>query len=781
MHEHTAEAPKTLRARALVRARALTATAPGPPSPRAAQDLSNIVFVDNMPIVPEAKVAKLRDWARDKIFSKVRPRAGARAGPPRPRRAPRPHASPTHPPARPPPRPRPPLPPQVGDVAPDGVNMPVDPVSKETLGYCFVSYATPEAATRAVAGLDKIEFDKTHRLAVTRFDEVQALRRGDAPRRAERVEPGAAEDDAYWLLDDQCRDEFVLRYSNTEKDRAEEAEKHETEVCWANTRGAPALDYGGERHKASGRYWADRHVAWSPRGTFLTTMHKPGAKLWHGKGFRDGFRLLHDDVHDVLWSPDERYVCTWNGYPNNARPERAFVVWDARTGLEVRKFKQAEQADAAHKFAWSADGRFLARIVTEVSPTGGAVELIHIHEAPTFRLLEDRSVKAPGARELAWCPRKHNILSWWSPERENLPTAISMLRVPSKEFIKPRLLSNVQDVRIVWAPGGDYCAIFAEKLTRGQMAKKKKAGGGKVVEPTGGGGVAIGGPSKLASAGYTVEILRFRSKDVPVDVIEIKERVLQFAWEPAAARFALLTGEGSKCAVQFYALGEKQGITETHRLDNQAVSALHWSPRGEHLLMTGLGMSLGGALFFYDAGARRIVAEAAHEPANGVLWDPSGRLVASVKTRALGGNLHPREAVGNGFILWTFQGARVAAADKPKLFQFAWRPRPDALLSDDEAREVARNLKKFVQRYQDEDKARLTRKALLARLRKRKALDEHRAFVAERSIEWGENRPMREALGLVPAAGEGSEGRDSDLVTEERFEILLSETVTVVE
>jgi len=132
-------------------------------------------------------------------------------------------------------------------------------------------------------------------------------------------------------------------------------------------------------------------------------------------------------------------------------------------------------------------------------------------------------------------------------------------------------------------------------------------------------------------------------------------------------------------------------------------------------------------------------------------------------------------------VLWTFQGAKVHTADKPKLWQFMWRPRPDALLSDEELRDVRANLRKFVERYQGEDKARIARKALLARLRKRKALDEHRAFVAERSIEWGENRPMREALGLVPAAGEGTEGRDSDLVTEERFEILLSETVSLVE
>jgi translation initiation factor 3 subunit B len=661
--------------------------------------------------------------------------------------------------------------------------MPLDPATNMTTGFCLVTYVTAEAAKRAVAGLDKAAFDPTHRISVMRLDEVQALRSGNGPRVTDRVEARAGEDDSYWLVDEQARDEFVLRFSNTEKDRADEKEKHETEVHWANMRGAPALDYGGERHKVSGKNWAETMIRWSPRGTYLTTMHAPGAKLWHGKGFRDGFRLLHENVHDILWSPDERYVCTWNGYPNNPNAKRAFVVWDARTGLECRQFKQAEQSDVTHKFSWSADGNYLARIVSEMAPNKTPVELIHVYEAPHFRLLEDRSIRAPGARDLQWCPRQNNILAWWSPERENLPTSISMLRIPSKDYVKPRLLCDVQDVRVVWHPAGLFCAVMAEKLTRGQVARKKKATGGKMLAEAS--APSVGGPLKLASAGFSIEVMRFKSKDVPVDVIEVKERVLQFAWEPMNARFALLTGEGSRTAVQFFALGEKLGITETHRIENQSISALHWSPRGDILLMTGLGMSMGGLLNFYDAEARRSLAEVTHEAASAVAWDPSGRMVTSYKTRPLGGPMHARDAVSNGYILWSFQGQKIHSSDKPKLFQFAWRPRPEALLTEEETRDVTKNLKKFIQRYQDDDKARISRKDMLSRLRKRKALDEFRALKNERSIERErekENRLIqREALNLGELeVGDGTQGREGDILLEETYEILLSEVVTSV-
>jgi len=235
--------------------------------------------------------------------------------------------------------------------------------------------------------------------------------------------------------------------------------------------------------------------------------------------------------------------------------------------------------------------------------------------------------------------------------------------------------------------------------------------------------------------------------------------------------------------VQFFAIGDKQGVTETHRVENTAVSALHWSPVGGVLLMTGLGPSLGGLLSFYDAEARRSLAEVTHESASAVAWDPSGRILASYKTRPLSSHgMHAREAVGNGFVLWTFQGAKIAGSDKPKLFQFAWRPRPEGLLADDEARAVAKSLKSFIQRYQDDDKARIARKDLLTRLRKRKALDEFRALKEERAKEREtekENRLIqREALNLDAEAVAGGEG---DLVTEEVFEVLLSETVSAVD
>ena len=45
------------------------------------------------------------------------------------------------------------------------------------------------------------------------------------------------------------------------------------------------MEYAGEREKAGGKHWCELYVQWSPRGSYLTTFHRPGIALWGGKGF----------------------------------------------------------------------------------------------------------------------------------------------------------------------------------------------------------------------------------------------------------------------------------------------------------------------------------------------------------------------------------------------------------------------------------------------------------------------------------------------------------------
>lgn len=706
------------------------------------KDVGNIIVVDNLPIVPEAKYAKLIQFMTKTLNDIVNP--------------PTPGAAPSA-------------------SAIEGFTM---PKNKEGMseGFAFVEFKTKADAEKCQKATDGWQFDANHKLSVMRYDSFQQYR--DEPEEfvpPEAVTWQAQPDRFYWMSDEHGREEFCLRYSNSEKAPGPgEREKHETEVLYAEMRGPPALDYGGDKQKAANLQWSTSYIRWSPRGTYLVTMHPQGAKLWSGKGFKEGLRLQHVAVNEILWSPDERFLGTWNGRPFNqldhdkVNPREALILWDVRTGTRIRSFPQRRVQIGELDFAFSADSRFLARI--EVDTETNNLELIRVYEAPTFHLLENRSIKAVGARDLMWSPKRvpllgSPLLAYWTPERDNSPTTVYVMKLPSKEYVRIRPLQQVGSVELQWHPQGDFLAVISEKLSKSQ-ARKKNAGDK----------VGLGIPqSKGISAGYIAEFFRTSTKEVPIEVLDVKERISNFAWEPHGSRFAMMLGDGpNKFTVAVYQLPDGKGApVHLFSLEDREVNTLHWSPKGEFLILAGL-TSNQGRLEFFDVSTRRTMNVVSHDVANGLIWDPSGRMVATIKTQHVGGAHLTRDTVANGYILWTFQGVKIYEAAKPKLFQFAWRPRAEGLLTDEETKEVTKNLKKYVQKYQHQDKERQERSALLGRLRKRKARDEFRAFLAERNADFEANRPLRIEMGIE------SEEAQSVLVFEEVVEGIVKEEVSTL-
>lgn len=87
--------------------------------------------------------------------------------------------------------------------------------------------------------------------------------------------------------------------------------------------------------------------------------------------------------------------------------------------------------------------------------------------------------------------------------------------------------------------------------------------------------------------------------------------------------------------------------------------------------------NLSGSLEFYDIEQKKSYAAAEHDRCSDVIWDPSGRFVATTKVQPLRGEITTRDTVENGYVLWTFQGVRVTESFKPRVYSFAWRPRPE--------------------------------------------------------------------------------------------------------
>jgi translation initiation factor 3 subunit B len=57
----------------------------------------------------------------------------------------------------------------------------------------------------------------------------------------------------------------------------------------------------------------------------------------------------------------------------------------------------------------------------------------------------------------------------------------------------------------------------------------------------------------------------------------------------------------------------------------------------------------------------------------------------------------------NGFQVWSFCGQPLYRASKERFFSFVWRPRPKCLLSAEKQKEIAKNLKKYSKKFEEED------------------------------------------------------------------------------
>jgi translation initiation factor 3 subunit B len=138
-------------------------------------------------------------------------------------------------------------------------------------------------------------------------------------------------------------------------------------------------------------------------------------------------------------------------------------------------------------------------------------------------------------------------------------------------------------------------------------------------------------------------------------------------------------------------------------LEGKQCNFLSWSPAGSVIILASLGDAASGTLEFYDVNTKALVVKE-HYRANQVLWDPSGRSVASIVSQPIGGGSF-KYAMDNGYVVWSFQGKQLCQQSYETFYQFLWRPR-ETLLSKSEMNKVRKNLKKYEKQFDRADRKR---------------------------------------------------------------------------
>ncbi|GAB7340587.1 hypothetical protein MBLNU457_6998t1 [Dothideomycetes sp. NU457] len=668
----------------------------------------------------------------------------------------------------------------VGQTSEDLIHMPVNEATGMTEGYAFVEYETPAQAAAAVKSLHLTPLDRRHTMSVNRLVDIERYGREgriDEEYTAPQIEPFAEKEHLrWWLGDAEGRDQFVLFRGDN------------VGVYWNEKEDAP-------EQIVDRQHWTETFVAWSPKGTYLTSMHAQGVQLWGGSSWSRQKRFAHPGVNLIDFSPDEQYMTTWSHRPLQVDENhpvlsveedgKNYIIWDLATGKPLRSFATLDLPGPSHDetgaplkkklqwpaFKWSADAKYVARMTPGQS--------ISVYELPRMNLLDKTSIKIEGIMDFEWSPTNpqrdgirtyEQLLCYWTPELGSNPAKVALMSVPSKEIVRTRNLFNVSDAKLHWQSDSQFVCV---KVDRHSKSKKSLA--------------------------TNLEIFRVREKGVPVEVIDtIKDTVINFAWEPKGDRFVLITAgevpQGAavppKTAVAFFCpeKSKNQNIPGNFRhlrtIDKKNNNAIHWSPNGRFVVVATVLSQQSFDLDFYDLDFEgekdekdkdltanlQLMASVDHYGVTDIDWDPSGRYVATSASVW-------KHRMENGYHLYDFRGQLLREDAIDQFKQFTWRPRPERLLTKEEQKAVRKNLREYSRAFEEADlmKKNTANRAVVEQ--RRSQLDEWLAW-RERIV--AELREERREVGLREKSDEeqaadmeamdAGEGKTIEEVVEEIME-----------
>ncbi|KAG1885793.1 translation initiation factor eIF-3b [Suillus subluteus] len=642
-------------------------------------------------------------------------------------------------------------------IKPDDIFVPWDDNAGKTKGFIFVDLGNPDAAAFAANAMNGHPFDTKHTFRINRFTDIERYANIDETYVEPTVEEYRPKEHLRaWLADSQGRDQYVTYRGD------------DVEIHWHGKPSQCEVAYAKKN-------WTELYASWSPLGTYFATLFRQGVRLWGGPSWEPQHRFAHPLVKLIDFSPCENYLVTWSHDPISVpanlpqgpeffSPEdegNNIAVWDIKSGQLLRTFPTTsyENEDPAMKkqmqwpaLKWSSDDKFVARV------TPG--QHISVYELPTMGLHDKKSLKIEGVVDFEWCPhgekdkedaekaakaektekgakKRENMLAYWTPEVANQPARVTLISFPSRTVLRQKNLFNVTECKLHWQNQGDFLCVKVDRHT-----KTKK------------------------SIFCNLEIFRVREKDYPVEVVELKDTVTDFSWEPKGERFAIVSsndpnlgnpgpGITIKTDIGFYQLDRaKNDFKLLRTLTSRTSNTIRWSPRGRHVVLATVGSSTKSELEFWDldfsteerregqnvkeewgSGIQQL-GSADHYGVTDVEWDPSGRYLATSASAW-------RHTLENGYAIWDFRGQELEKHILDRFKQFIWRPRPRSLLTKDQQRQVRKNLREYSRAFDEEDAAEESNVSAELIAHRKRLLDEWNAWRARCKRDIAEEKRSR--------------------------------------
>ncbi|CCH45307.1 translation initiation factor eIF-3 subunit [Wickerhamomyces ciferrii] len=579
----------------------------------------------------------------------------------------------------------------------------------KTRGFAFVEYETPEIVEKTIKSLNGKKLDVKHRLFLNKLTDIEKYgAEGNVTDDFQEPQLPPFEETDYlrsWLQDESGRDQFILQkqemvgvFWNKKKENPEPAIE-------------PRLN------------WTTSFIKFSPKGSYVFSIHPQGLQAWGGRDFKSLKRFSHPGVRLIDFSPDEKYLISLSPepiiLPPEDHPKRAsfpfgpeseghkLIIWDIATGLPARTFALPPHLEQRKEMIWpllkwSHDGKYVARLGPNALAIYDATE--------DFALLDKKPLKidnimdfefAPHGVQLATAKKQDpltHVLAYWTPETGNQTARVALLEVPSKKVLRTINLFQVSDVKLHWQDNAEYLAVKVDRHT-----KSKK------------------------TLFTNLEFFKLNEKEIPVEKIELKDRVVNFGWEPKGDRFVTISRpevQGAnpaiaRNAITFYApeLPSKGKIANLKKwiafkvIEPKFSNTINWAPKGRFLVISTVGTSSQGGLEFYDMdypGEKkesestqvnahvREIGKLEYAGLTDLEWDPSGRFVAAWSS-------FWRHKIENGYRLLDLAGHVLREELIDDFKAFIWRPRPESLLTGGDRKKVRKNLREYSAQFDESD------------------------------------------------------------------------------
>ena len=573
---------------------------------------------------------------------------------------------------------------------------------KKSKGFLFVECGSDVDAKKIIKAFHGKRLDLKHRLFLYSMRDVEKLSEQGAGEFVEPELPGFVPTSTLksWLADEDGRDQFVIQKDNL------------TGIFWNS------MHESEDDVVESRTNWSTNYVRFSPRGTYLFSYHPQGVTSWGGPQFDRLRRFYHPIVRTSSVSPDEHYLVTFSPEPielDDSVPESPFTkrneghhicVWEIDTGLLCASFPLTKNPNLQWPFVkFSYNDKYCARFVGD---------RLAVYDCTNkFSLLEAPALKVSGIRDFSFAPtgvelqpfNKNDepsvLLSYWTPETNNSACTASVVQVPRGRVLKTVNLVQVSNVTTYWPEGGEYLVFNVERHT-----KSKKT---------------------LFS---NLQICKLTEKDIPVEKIEVKDRIMEVGWEPHGHRFITIsTTEGPddniaipKNVVRFYAPEKKEGVKNKivvkrwvviKEIEKKFYNTVSWSPAGRFVTVCALVKpNMRKSEFqFFDLdypGEKNLnerkdvlatlkdVGESNYGAATDLCWDPSGRFLTAWSSSL-------KHKMENGYKMFNIAGVIIKEDILPNMKNFAWRPRPESLLSNAEKKKVRKTLKEWSAEFDEQD------------------------------------------------------------------------------